>query len=96
MFRPIKVTENSLSPEYREGDYVVITTIPFFLRRIRAGDVIVFRHPSYGIMIKRVERVLGAGDQFFVVGEHPYSVDSRQFGPVSKEALLGKVIWHIT
>jgi len=96
MFRPIKVTDSSLSPEYREGDYVVITTIPFFLRRIRAGDVIVFRHPSYGIMIKRVERVLGAGDQFFVVGEHPYSVDSRQFGPVSKEALLGKVIWHIT
>ncbi len=95
MLRVIKVTGDSLSPEYKEGDFVVATTIPFFLHRIRAGDVIVFRQPTYGIMIKKVERVLGAGDQFFVVGEHPYSIDSRQFGPISKEALLGKVIWHI-
>lgn len=95
MFRPIKVTDSSLSPEYREGDYVVITTIPFFLRRIRVGDVIVFRQPIYGILIKKVELVLEEGERYFVVGEHPHSIDSRQFGPISREALLGKVIWHI-
>ena len=95
MLRVIKVTGESLSPEYQEGDYVVVATIPFFLHRIRAGDVIVFRQSQYGTMIKRVEHVLEEGRQYFVVGAHPQSVDSRQFGPVSREALIGKLVWHI-
>ena len=95
MLRVIKVTGDSLSPEYREGDYVVVATIPFFLNRIQVGDVIVFRQPTYGTLIKKVAQVEGAGNQFFVVGEHPYSVDSRQFGPITRQALIGRVIWHI-
>jgi hypothetical protein len=31
----------------------------------------------------------------FVVGYHPDSVDSRQFGAVLPQTILGKVIWHI-
>lgn len=95
MLRVIRVTGDSLSPHIREGDYVVVTTIPFFLNRLRAGDVVVFRHPSYGVMIKRVESVLSAGEALFVTGNHLYSVDSRHFGPIPRRDVLGKVIWHI-
>jgi type IV secretory pathway protease TraF len=51
--------------------------------------------PPYGTLIKRVEQVLEGGQSFFVIGTHPLSVDSRQFGPVSRQALLGRVVWHI-
>ena len=95
MLRVIKVTGDSLSPDYREGDYVVITTVPFFLHRIQVGDVIIFRQPTYGTLIKKVEHVEGDGDKFFVVGAHPDSVDSRRFGQVDRHALIGRVIWHI-
>jgi nickel-type superoxide dismutase maturation protease len=95
MLRVIKVTGDSLSPEYQEGDYVVVATIPFFLNRIRVGDVIVFRQPTYGTLIKKVAQVEKTSNQFFVVGAHPNSVDSRQFGPVARQALIGRVIWHI-
>jgi nickel-type superoxide dismutase maturation protease len=95
MLRVIRVTGESLSPQIREGDYVVITTIPFFLNRLRPGDVIVFRHPSYGVMIKRVERVLSEGDTLFVIGDHPHSLDSRRFGPVPRRDVVGKMVWHI-
>jgi nickel-type superoxide dismutase maturation protease len=95
MLRVIKVTGDSLSPEYREGDYVVVATIPFFLNRIQVGDVIVFRQPTYGTLIKKVAQVERDGDQIFVVGAHPNSVDSRQFGPIARQALIGRVIWHI-
>ena len=95
MLRLIKVTGESLSPEYKEGDYVVITTIPFFLNRVQAGDVIVFRQPHFGTMIKKVKRLLASGDGFYVSGTHELSVDSRQFGSIPRQALLGKVIWHI-
>jgi nickel-type superoxide dismutase maturation protease len=95
MLRVIKVTGDSLSPEYREGDYVVVATIPFLLNRIQAGDVIVFQQPTYGTLIKKVVQVEREGDQFLVVGAHPNSVDSRHFGPVPRQTLIGRVIWHI-
>lgn len=95
MLRVIKVTGDSLSPDYREGDYVVIATIPFFLNRIQVGDVIVFQQPAFGTLIKKVAQVEGAGEHYFVVGAHPDSVDSRHFGLVARQSLIGRVIWHI-
>ncbi len=95
MFRIIKVTGKSLSPTYQEGDYVVVTTIPFFLARVRAGDVIVFNHASYGKMIKKISAVADGGGEYSVIGSHENSVDSRQFGSISAGSVEGKVIWHI-
>ncbi len=91
MLRLIKVTGSSLYPEYREGDYVMVVTIPFF--RLKMGDIVVFRHPGYGMMIKRIARIDPSG--IHVLGNHPESVDSRLFGPIQRGDVLGKVIWHV-
>lgn len=95
MLRFLKVTGESLSPGYQEGDFVLIAKIPFFFTSLHPGDVVVFRHEQYGLMIKRVAEVDGLTRQVFVVGDHPWSVDSRQFGSIDRDHLLGKVIWHI-
>jgi len=91
MLKFFKVTGSSLYPEYREGDYVMIITIPFFL--FKQGDTIIFRHPTYGRMIKIINCI--ESDKIQVVGTHPESIDSRQLGPIDRESILGKVIWHI-
>jgi nickel-type superoxide dismutase maturation protease len=95
MLRLIKVTGNSLWPEYWEGDFVLIVKIPFSFLRYQVGDVVVFHHPIYGTLIKKVERIQPQDGGLFVVGHHPDSVDSRQFGAVFPPSILGKVIWHI-
>jgi len=95
MFRLLKVTGESLSPLYKEGDFVVIATLPFFLRRLRQGDIIVFQHSLYGTLIKIVERVLPAEDAVYVIGTSEESLDSRRLGPISQSAIKGKVLWHI-
>lgn len=95
MLQFIKVSGNSLLPEYREGDFVLVAKIPFFLRYIRQGDIIVFDHPVYGLMIKRVDHLVPDKDEIYVIGTHEFSVDSREFGPISWKILIGKVIWHI-
>ena len=96
MLRIIKVTGESLSPTFREGDYVVLTTVPFFLSQIRAGDYIVFNRAPYGTMIKKVAAVAEDGGGITVIGSHENSVDSRQFGSISADSVVGKVIWHIS
>ncbi len=95
MIQILKVTGESLSPFFVEGDFVVVSKIPFVLRKIKAGDIVVFRHPVYGTMIKKVERISPDGEEFFVLGTHLESTDSRQFGPLRRSQLTGKVIWHI-
>ncbi|MBT3390824.1 MAG: hypothetical protein HN413_10465 [Chloroflexi bacterium] len=94
MLKIIKVTGESLSPRYQTGDYVLLAT-NVRVRRLRSGDVIVFRHEIYGRMIKRVEHISPDGAQIFVTGTHPHSIDSATFGPISPTNLIGKAIWHI-
>ena len=91
MFKFIKVTGNSLYPEYCEGDYVVIITLPFFV--FKKGDTVIFDHPVYGRMIKIVESV--ESDKIYVIGRWTGSIDSRQIGPIRRKSIVGKVIWHI-
>ena len=95
MLRLLKIEGSSLEPEYQEGDYVVVSIVPFFFRSIRAGDVIVFQQLVFGIMIKRVEWLDSGQGCVFVTGTHPDSIDSRRFGPVRLRDVIGKVICHI-
>jgi len=94
MLRIQRVQGESLSPEYVEGDFVVITTLPFFLCRLKTGDVIVFQDNTYGLLIKRVEGFEADGG-ILVGGTHAQSLSSHLLGPVRAEAVIGKVIWHI-
>jgi signal peptidase I len=95
IFSIIKVRGRSLEPAYADGDFVLISNLPVLLSGIRAGDVVVFRHPSLGKLIKLVERVEDQGQRIFVIGLDPQSHDSRTFGAVPRALILGKVIHHI-
>ncbi len=92
MLKLLKITGQSLSPEYSPGDYVVVSNL---FRNPAPGDVIAFNHKSYGTMIKKVDCISPGGREYFVTGTHPDSVDSRHFGEVSTADILGKVLWHI-
>ncbi len=94
LFKILKVSGRSLEPDFQDGDFVVVSKIPFAFRSARRGDVVAFRMPPYGTLIKRVEYLTPAGE-LFVLGNHPASVDSIQFGPVRQQDVLGKVIRHI-
>jgi nickel-type superoxide dismutase maturation protease len=94
MLRFLKIRGDSLAPEFSHGDFVLVSKIPYFFFNPRPGEVIVFYHPGYGLLIKRIERV-GAEGQLVVIGTQANSVDSRVFGAVRRIDILGKVIWHI-
>lgn len=95
MLKLIKITGNSLEPEYNEGDYVVIATLAAILRRLQPGDIVIFEHPVYGTMVKQIQSIDPQAGELFVVGTHPQSTDSRHFGPIPQNWLTGKVLWQI-
>jgi nickel-type superoxide dismutase maturation protease len=93
MLRILKITGNSMSPDFNEGDFVVVATLPFVLRRVRPGDVIVFEHGLYGTLIKRISAI--ENDGIVVTGTREDSLDSRRLGPIDPARVGGKVLLHI-
>jgi signal peptidase I len=94
MLKFLKVGEDSLSPYFEHGDFVLVSKIPFLFHPPAPGDVIAFHQPGYGLLIKRIESVNPDGE-VNVIGTQPESVDSRVFGSVRQKDMVGKVIWHI-
>jgi len=96
MFRIHKVTGDSMSPDYQEGDFVLIATGDFVRKRLKAGDVIIFEHKLYGTLIKRIASFDPETAEAYVEGTRPDSLDSRRLGTIRHNAIRGKVIAHIS
>ena len=91
MFSIFKIKGCSLYPVLEEGDYVLILK-KFF--RLKENDIVIFRHHKYGILIKKVQKILPE-NKLFVVGTDINSIDSRKFGEIDKSCIIGKVIFKI-
>lgn len=95
----VLIEGGSMAPTLAPGDWAL--TIP--VRRPKVGDVVVVEHPGRPgyEMVKRLvagpgdrvdDRVL-APDGWWVEGDFATaSTDSRQFGPVRRDGLKGKVV----
>ncbi len=94
LLQVIKVSGRSLDPAYQDGDYVLVSGLPFHLRGIRPGDAVVFQHPRLGRLIKLVERLEDEGRSVYVIGLNEFSSDSRTFGAISRNLVEGKVVWR--
>ncbi len=95
MISIIKVTGNSLSPFFLPGDFAVTIKTPWMSKKLQAGDIIVFNHSKFGVLVKKITSI-DTSKQFLVVsGTHPDSIDPKTIGSVNIRDVIGKVIWHI-
>lgn len=85
------VSGKSMEPTYYDGDKLFVTQKLF---GIGVGSVVVLEDPRDKKMIlKRIVDV--SNGEFFVKGDNPvFSTDSGDFGRVSKNAIIGKVIFR--
>jgi signal peptidase I len=95
MLRVFWIKGDSLYPEYRNGDYVITAWSPLAFKRLKLGDIIAFKHPQYGLLIKQVTHIDRETGMLEVQGTILESIDSRSFGPIPMHSVLGRVIWHI-
>ena len=77
-------------PEFKPGDCVVISSLPYFFSKPELGDVVLFKYNDK-MMIKRVKKVLNK--KFFVEGDN--RKDSLEIGWITKSDITGKVIGKI-
>ena len=95
MIKIIKVTGNSLSPFFLPGEYAVIWHSARTLKKLTAGDFVVFDHDQYGMLIKKVVRNNPLDSLIETEGIHPDSLSKQDIGKIPYENIKGKVLHRI-
>jgi len=98
-FGTVKVSGSSMLPAYRDGDWLVVSWLQGAADLQAVGDsivgktVIVEREERPGIfLVKRVKKF--NNQQFWVEGDAPDSTDSRAWGWVSSQEIIGVVLFR--
>ena len=136
LFQPFLVKGESMEPNFKNGNYLIVDEISYRLREPKRGEVIVFKYPFMPSQ-KFIKRVIGlpgetikiedgqlkilkdgkvyilnekdyipfvfnpnekieitlGHDEYFVLGDNrDFSYDSRRFGPVKKDLIIGRVL----
>lgn len=95
MIRLIKVTGNSLSPSFLNGDFVLVSASKRKRPSFQIGDILVVEHQTLGLIIKRVHANHADTQTLELEGTHPQSITSEKIGLVPYQDVLGKVLLHI-
>ena len=99
-FGRFAVRGDSMEPTFADGDFITALEVPGSLN-LKPGALVVIRDPrgKGREMVKRVSEAMPNGD-LVVVGDSPrQSTDSRHFGPVPRDLLIGRVVlryWPLT
>ena len=86
------VSGASMVPTYYSGDRLLVR----YGARVRAGDVVLARDPRVPerTLVKRAARRESGG--WWLLADNPYAPgDSRQFGAVPDELVLGRVLLRL-
>ena len=93
LLKLFKLAGHSMWPAYRSADYVLVLRHRW--QRLKRGDVVVIRHTSLGCIIKRIHEIAADGS-LRLAGDHAQlSTSSEAMGPVVRDQVVGKVIWHL-
>jgi len=105
--QPFIVSGPSMEPTFYNGDYLIVDEITYHFEKPKIGDVVVFRYPldTSKFFIKRIEGLPGdkvnimgkeivlKDGEYYVLGDNsPHSSDSRIWGPVPQNLLVGRVL----
>jgi nickel-type superoxide dismutase maturation protease len=87
----VAVSEHSMVPALRHGDWLVALRT----RRIRPGQIVLAAHPERPgfLLVKRAGK--RARNGWWLVSDFPDApgaTDSRHFGPVAPEQVIGRVL----
>jgi signal peptidase I len=97
-----------MEPTLHDRQLLAVDLLTYRFREPARGDVVIVTY-SGDKRVRFVKRILGvAGDtvmvldlpikleegQFYVVGDNrDHSTDSRVYGPIGKEQIIGKIAW---
>jgi nickel-type superoxide dismutase maturation protease len=87
-----------MSPLLQDGEEIIVALSPYVHNSLQTNDIVVLYHPLRPnlIMVKRIktiEQEEKGEKKYFVQGDNlEASTDSRHFGLIDENLIIGKVI----
>jgi signal peptidase I len=95
-FSTVTVSGNSMSPSYREGDWLIIRKLSGKKHTLKIGAVYLIQDPNRpGVkLLKRLKesRIEHGVIRYWVEGDNPLSEDSRSWGWLETEQFIARVV----
>ncbi len=106
VFNIVLISGDSMVPAYTNHDIVLVKKIYGTYSNLQKGDIVIALEPSQNTkVVKRIggcpgdsveykgNRILLEEGEYFLLGDNSsVSYDSREFGPVKSERIIGVVI----
>lgn len=89
---PYRIHGSSMLQTYSSGDFILVDKLSYRFRDPKPGDVVVFNSPLGQPQVNRVVREVAPGSYWLEGDNKDESTDSRQFGPVNRTAIVGRVM----
>ncbi len=88
----LRVSGHSMEPVIKNNDIIFVSFVPYLFKNPQINDIVAFENKKGEILVKRITKIYNK--RIFVEGDNKKdSLDSRQFGLISKKEILGKVIY---
>lgn len=87
-----RVEDTSMEPTLKPGDHVIVNRLAYLFGKPSKNDVIVLKHPQQKekFLVKRIAEIRDS--EYFVLGDNTeFSKDSRHFGTIKRNMIVGKV-----
>ncbi len=94
VLRIVRVVGSSMEPSYRSGDYVLVGAARW-LWPVRPGDAVVYKHPRFGVLIKRVLVIERDRRRYAVAGTGSETSAAETLGPAPFESVIGRALLRI-
>ena len=89
-----KIVGHSMEPQIKNGSEVLVSNIPYWFQKPRLSDIVAFTDSNNKILVKRIIKVTESA--YFVQGDNKKdSLDSRSFGSILKNQIIGKVLYKL-
>ena len=96
-FLPIykyRISGDSMFPTLKPGNTVLVSKFSYLLKSPKIEDIVAIHDPrDRRVLIKRITKI--ESKKYYVLGDNrKQSTDSRSFGWIGKNDIIGKVIFH--
>ncbi len=94
MLKILRIEGESMSPDYNNGDYVIVSRFPLLFNMVKINSVLVFKSSKFGVLIKNVSAIDQAGNRFYFKGTNQMSVSTELIGAIERKDIIGSVLFH--
>lgn len=85
-----RISGHSMAPILKEGETVLISSIPYLILKPKIGDVVAFKYFNK-VLIKRIKKV--KSKHYLMEGDS--LSDSLKIGWINKNDIIGSVIYKL-